>query len=262
MKILKIIAFLGVITLFTSCEIVLETNFNSQGGGTYSLGFDLSEMMKMELNSEEESDNQQIDTLLVFADFIEMKWDSISKLSKEEQEKIKELEPFSLYMKSDTVTSTLEMKLNYAFSDQADLQAFGEKLKGQKFKELDMFSGALQKDLKSAQGEEEADAGDKSLFPDFNDSFITTFSREGFTLRLSPEALERQEKEKDSTLTPDSPMVDMVRFKNRYTFPYKIKSINNKNARVLSDFKGVEISGNFYEITHDPKFFDMEVVFE
>ncbi len=51
MKILKIIAFLGVFTLFTSCEIVQETSFNAQGGGTYSLGFDLSEMMKMGLNS-------------------------------------------------------------------------------------------------------------------------------------------------------------------------------------------------------------------
>ncbi|MDX1364931.1 MAG: hypothetical protein R3243_12015 [Arenibacter latericius] len=261
MKILKITIFLFALLLLTSCEIVQETHFNVNGSGTYSLGFDMSEMMKMGLSSEEDAASQQIDTLLVFADYIELKKDSIAKLSQEDQDKIKELEPFSLSMKSDSVTNTLEMKLKYDFKDQEDLLAFGDKLKGQNFDELDIFSGALAKDISTdnADGEE---GKEESGFPDFNKSFITNFSRAGFSVRITQEAMEKQEKEKDTTITADSPMVDMIRFKNRYIFPYKVKSVSNKNARVLSDFKGIEISGNLYEITNNPQFFDTEVRFE
>ncbi|GGW27793.1 hypothetical protein [Arenibacter certesii] len=261
MKIFKVTSFLFSLLLLASCEIVQETHFNADGSGTYSLGFDMSEMMKMGLSSEEDFTSQQIDTLLVFADYIELKKDSIAKLSQEDQDKIKELEPFSLSMKSDTVTNTLEMKLKYDFKDQEDLLAFGDKLKGQNFDELSMFSGVLSTG-KSADIEDGEEGKAESAFPDFNTSFITSFSREGFSLRITQEALEKQEKEKDTTITADSPMVELVRFKNRYTFPYKVKAVSNKNARVLSDFKGIEISGNLFEITNNPRFFDMDVAFE
>ncbi len=71
---------IGAIMVFSSCEIVQETQFKPDGSGTYSLGFDMSEMMKMGMNSKKDStNNKQIDTLIHFSKFIEEKRDSISK---------------------------------------------------------------------------------------------------------------------------------------------------------------------------------------
>ncbi|WP_158851286.1 hypothetical protein [Algibacter sp. L1A34] len=249
----KIKATLLIISLFilTSCEIVQETKFESDGSGKYSLGFDLSEMMKMGQDTKEGT-NEQLDTLIVFSEFLEIKKDSISKLSKEKQDKIKQLENFSLYIKTDSISNKFEMKINYDFDNLSELKLFGEKLKEQDIKELELLSSKT-KDMKN---------GEDNGIPDFNKSYNTVFNKELFSTKISPEGLVEAEKNKDTTMTKDNPMADMIRFKTKYFFPYKIKKVNNKNVRVLPDFKGIEITGNLFEINNDPKYFDVDIEFE
>ena len=252
MKRIKVTLFIISIFILTSCEILQETTFEADGSGRYSLGFDMSEMMKMGKNTKQGENNKQLDTLINFSEFLELKKDSISKLSKEKRAKIKQLENFSMYIKVDSISKKLEMKINYDFDNISELKLFTEKLKGQNIKELDMLSSKT----KSIKKEKE------SGIPDFNKSYITTFNRELFAVKLSPEGLADIEKNKDTTMTKDNPMADMVRFKSRYYFPYKIKSVNNENVRVLPSFKGIEISGNLYEVNNNPNYFDVNVEFE
>ena len=54
----------------------------------------------------------------------------------------------------------------------------------------------------------------------------------------------------------------MVRFKQVYRFPYRVKSVNNPHARIMPDFMGVELEANMFEANNDPDFFNIEVVFE
>ena len=84
MKTIKTILFTLSLFMLTSCEIVQETRFETNGSGKYSLGFDLSEMMKMGESTEQGENNQQLDTLIVFSDFLETKKDSISKFKDSE----------------------------------------------------------------------------------------------------------------------------------------------------------------------------------
>ncbi len=107
---MKKINIVFIISLFilTSCEIVQETKFETNGSGRYSLGFDLSEMMKMGKNTKEGKNNKQLDTLIIFSEFLNAKKDSISKLSKEKQDKIKQLENFSLYIKADSISKKFD----------------------------------------------------------------------------------------------------------------------------------------------------------
>ena len=252
MKTIKTILFTLSLFMLTSCEIVQETRFEANGSGKYSLGFDLSEMMKMGESTEQGENNQQLDTLIVFSDFLETKKDSISKLSKEKQEKIKQLENFSVYIKVDSIAKKFEMKINYDFANVSELKLFAEKLKGQNIKELELLSSKTG-DLKKGEGNE---------IPDFNKSYNTIFNRKLFSLKISPEGLIEAEKNKDTTMTKENPMADMIRFKSRYHFPYRIKKVTNDNVRILPDFKGVEISGNLFEINNNPNYFDVDIEFE
>jgi len=251
---MKKINIVFIISLFilTSCEIVQETKFESNGSGRYSLGFDLSEMMKMGKSTKEGKNNKQLDTLIIFSEFLNVKKDSISKLSKEKQDKIKQLENFSLYIKADSISKKFEMKIIYIFDDISELKLFSEKLKGQNIKELELLSN------KTKNTKKNKDNG----IPDFNKFYNTTFNRERFSTKISPKGLVESEKNKDTTMTKDNPMADMIRFKSRYLFPYKIKSVNNENVRILPNFKGIEISGNLFEINNNPKYFDVNVEFE
>ncbi len=253
---IKNFAFLFLsLLIFSSCEIVQEIKFEENGSGIYSLGFDMSEMMKMGATSKSDnSKEKQLDTVINFAKFLEERKDSIAKLSKSEQEKIELLKDFELYMKSDTVTDQLVMKIRYSFEDIKDLEKFSDKLKDQNIKELDIFN----KQLKPKNKKDTADGG----FPDFNESFNTTFSRKKFTRTITAKALEDALKKKDTTMKKDNPMSNMIRFKQRFIFPYKIKSVSNKNVRILSDFKGIEQDANFFEMNNDPKLFDVEIEFE
>ncbi|MDO6761177.1 hypothetical protein Q4566_13280 [Tamlana sp. 2_MG-2023] len=252
MKLFKSLFILTLIFNLYNCEVVQEVNFNADESGQYSLGFDLSEMMNMGAAAESDSKKEQIDSLIVFADILESKKDSISKLSPEKQAQLKQLEAYSIQVKSDTTTNQFKMKINYNFKDLEDLALFGEKLKDQDIKELDMLGNKMKTTDKSKTDE---------IF-NLNDSFETTFNKHKFTLKISPEALAKSEKEKDTTITADNPMANLIRFKLKYRFPYRIKKLSNENAKVLSDFKGIEITANLYQMTSDPKFFDTEVEFE
>ncbi|KAB1066818.1 hypothetical protein F6U93_13260 [Tamlana haliotis] len=251
MKLFKSLFILTLIFNLYSCEVVQEVNFNTDQSGQYSLGFDLSEMMSMGLDSESDS-MEQIDSLIVFSDILESKKDSIAKLSLEEQNKLKELEAYSFYIKSDTTSGQFKMKINYDFKDLEDLALFGEKLKDQDIKELNDLNQKLQATDKSKP----------NMMLNISDSFDTTFNKDKFTLSISQEALEKAEKEKDTTMTADNPMANLMRFKLRYNFPYRIKNVSNEHAKILSNFKGIEITANLYQMVSDPKFFDTEVEFE
>ena len=250
MKIYYSIVLIFFLNLFSSCEIVQETEFNRNGSGTYSLGFDMSEMVKMGMNSQKNTMKKQIDTVIDFSQMLKEKKDSISKLSKEERKKLQNLENFSFAIKMDTISDRYEFKIDYSFKNIKDLQQFGQKLKDQDLKDLDFLGG---KSGKSKQSE-------KML--DFNQDYITVFNKKHFSTKISQEAILENEKNRDTTLTKDSPMANMLRFKTVYKFPYKIKSVDNKNARISSDFKGVEIYGNAFDMNNNPHYNDLEIDFE
>lgn len=253
MKVLKgkySAVLLLILQFLIGCEIVEETKFEKGGNGIYSLGFDMSAIMEMGMGSKGKSFDKQLDTIIEFSKFLEEKKDSISKLSKEDRKKLKELENFRLSMLMDSVSQKYEIKLGYEFEDIKDLKLLGEKLMNQKIKELQELKGTSKDDKVS-----------KELL-NINTKYVKKFSKRNFSSTLTDSALKEAVESRDSTLTKDSPMVKMVQFKTVYKFPYRIKKVSNENAKILSDFKGVEISGNLYDINNNPRYYDVEVEFE
>ena len=60
----------------------------------------------------------------------------------------------------------------------------------------------------------------------------------------------------------DDPFADMIRFKQVFRFPYRVKSVSNDRAKILSDFKGIELEANMYDLNNNPDYFNIEVIFE
>lgn len=262
---MKNIFLLPFITLcLISCEVREEIQFNADGSGSYELGFDMTEMMKMGNGTDSIPNPQSIDTLINFATFLDAKKDSISRLSKEEQEKLEALRPLQFSMKMNGEQNQMDMRLNYRFKKLEEISKFAEAVKEANIKELDQMMNPMGGiDLGETQldsdGESKQELGD---FFSMAKSFTTTFDASSFSRKVTKEAIAEMEKKKDTSIKKDDPFTQMIRFKQVYRFPYRVKSVDNVHAKILSDFKGVELEADMYEANNDPEFFNIVVYFD
>lgn len=252
-----VIVLLLAFVFLNSCQIREEIIFQADGSGSYEIGLDMSEMMKMG-EDQDSIPPKDIDTLINFATFLELKKDSIASLSNEEQKKLELLRPLQFAMKMNDEEKQMDMRLAYAFTKIDDIAKFADAVKKADIKELKKAMDPIVGAEQDSVGE---DKGMDALFS-MAKSFHTVFSAQGFSRKATDEAIAEMTMKKDTTLKSDDPFADMIRFKQVYRFPYRIKSVSNKNAKILSDFKGVELEANMYEMNNDPEFFNIEVVFE
>ncbi|NHF61444.1 hypothetical protein FK220_018975 [Flavobacteriaceae bacterium TP-CH-4] len=249
--------------LFASCQIREEIRFNEDGSGSYEVGFDMSEMMKMGEGNDSLPPQAAIDTLIIFATFLEEKKDSIAQLPKAEQEKLEALRPLRFAMKMSEEENQMNIRLSYAFDKLEDISKFAEAVEAADIKELDQGVNPM-------EGMMPADAGGADSVPKngmedlfkMAESFDTEFNKKRFSRKVTEKAMADMLQKKDTTLKADDPFVDMMRFKQVYRFPFKVKNVSNPNAKILSDFKGVELEANMYEMNNDPEYFNIEVEFE
>lgn len=258
MKQLLLILTIGLTLI--GCEIREEYTFKKDGSGEYQMAFDMSELMNMDIESDSTDVQQPVDTLIVFSDMLDEKKDSIAQLDPEEQERLEKLRPLKMRMVMDDSTKQMNIKLTYGFESIDDLKNFSDAIEQADIKELD--------DLTAAGQPQQGVANDTVVQQEENnvfamaESFETKFSSKKFSRKITEEARLDAVKKKDTTMTADDPFADMVRFKQVFRFPYRIKAVDNENAKILSDFMGVELEANMYQINNDPDFFNLEVLFE
>jgi len=225
----------------------------------------MSEAMKMGDNSNDSVPNKVVDTVVNFASFLDEKRDSIATLSKADQKKLEALRPLRFSMKMDEEAKQMKMNLQYSFTTISDIEKFGEVIAAADIKELKSMNPMGDLASPSAvegEGGNASESGGLEELYNIAESFKTSFSGSKFSRTITEEALAKSIKNKDTTMKKDDPFSDMIRFKQVYHFPYKIKSVSNPNAKILSDFKGIELEANMYEMNNDPKFFNLEVIFE
>ena len=253
--------FLGILILH-SCQIREEISFKEDGSGSYEMTFDMSEFMKMDDVTDSLPPDPPIDTLINFAAFLDQKRDSISKLSKEKQMQLEALRPLKFSMKANDSLKQMEMHLIYNFTELDDITKFAEIVKTANIKELNELSNSMQGPEVEGNTETEDSSGIGNDLFSIAESFQTTFTKSSFSRKITDAALQDALMKKDTALTSDDPFSDIIRFKQVYRFPYKIKNVSNANARILPDFMGVEIEANMFEMNNDPEYFNIEVEFE
>lgn len=242
--------------LLFACVIREEYTFKKDGSGVYEMAFDLTEFMSMQEEIDSTAAEKRIDTIINFSTLLDEKKDSIAGLTKEEQDRLEKLRPLEVTMKINDSTRQMFMKLAYSFEELSDLKQFAEAIEQSNIKEL--------KDMSAPQEGTEQDStgqGSPDIFS-MAESFDTYFGADKFSRTITEEARERAAQQKDTTMQADDPFADMIRFKQVFRFPYRVKSVNNDRAKILSDFMGIELEANMYDLNNNPDFFNIEVEFE
>ena len=258
MKQLFLILTIGLTLI--GCEIREEYTFNKDGSGEYQMAFDMSELMNMDVEPDSTNVQQQVDTLIVFSDLLDEKRDSISQLDPAEQEKLEKLRPLKMKMVMDDSTKQMNIKLTYSFETIEDLKNFSDAVEQADIKELNDLTAAGQPQ-EGMPTDSVAKQEENNVF-EMAESFETKFNSKKFSRKITDKARLDAVKNKDTAMTAEDPFADMVRFKQVFRFPYRVKAVDNENAKILSDFKGVELEANMYQINNDPDFFNLEVLFE
>ena len=246
----KIIFLLGlVVTFCTSCEFSENIYINEDGSGKMEFSFDASALMEMGGDEMGEfGEEERMDSIMHFRDFLEEKKDSIATLSKQDQEELKALEPFSLHMLMDPKTKEMNFELFTDFKSVNELQ--------------DMFAAMSKiQNLDSKNKEKDDNPLAKSL-SGTNTDVVYSFENNVFTRTSTIVDKELHKQSLDSMEEGTGMIFASSKLKLNYHFPRKIKSVSNDKVYFSEDKKSFVLELDFMEYIRNPESGNIEVVLE
>ncbi len=247
MKFTKLLSALLFIFSLTSCTFTEEITINPDGTGKYNLDMDGSSLMAMMPNDSLKTE-KNVDSTFSFKELFAVKKDSIAKLSKEEQAKLKKMENFNMRMKMDYVAKQFLFSMNTDFKNVAELQ--------------DAMSNmnALQSVNKNkSQGNPMASAGGFA-----NNNSILKYSYDGkkFTRKATVDKNALKNAEKDSLADSYKMIYESSKYVIKYHFPKPVKKVSNEAALYSEDRKTITIEYPFNEYMDNPDKLNFVVEFQ
>ncbi|MEZ4855778.1 MAG: hypothetical protein R2812_04780 [Gelidibacter sp.] len=239
---LCILAFALFSVCFTSCQFSENIYLNEDGSGKMAFVFNGDQLMEMAGDKFSEDSKKKMDTTIVFKDFLEQNKDSISKLSDEEQQKLKTLENFSIRTLMDSEAKKMEFDMTTDFKSISELQ--------------DMFST-----MNKMQSLTNATGTSPSITTNKTTQLHYMFDGHKFSRKATiiDEALLK--KQTDS-LESAKDMFASSKYTLNYHFPSAIKSVSNNNAVLSDDRKNLILEYNLIDYLKNPKGLDLEVILE
>lgn len=245
----------GLMLGLTSCQFSENIYINEDGTGKMEFSMDASEMMKMvaEMGDSNEGSgmDKAMDSTIVFKDFLYEKRDSIAALPKEEQEKLKALEKFSMHMIMDPESQKMVFDLTSEFNNANELQ--------------DVF-GALNS-FSNMQGKGGASQNPASSSPfsslGSDGSTDVSYSFDGSVFKRSAKIIDKDKHQQAmDSLGQAAMMFGSSRYKINYHFPKPVKSISKEGAMYSEDRKTVTLDVGFIDVLRDPELLNFEIVLE
>ena len=238
--------------LVVSCQFSEELTLKENGSGKMSIKFDGSEIMKMGGEKVAESKEEDVDTLIVFKEFLEEHKDSISKLPMEEQERLKKLENFKMHMVINAEEQVMNMDM---FTDFNNVSELG-----------DIFNNFKTASTVGKNGNTPNQSGMMDPLAGKNedeDATRVTYSFKGNKFIRSTEILDKEKLKKElDSLESMKMFLASSKYKLNYNFPKRIKKISNKNALFGQDGKSFVLEIDFMKYLEDPKVLDVVVELE
>jgi hypothetical protein len=238
--------FLFLLTIsLISCQFTETIVFNEDGSGKMSIEMDMGEMMAFGGESTDSIATKK-DTLIFIKDILEEKKDSISKLPKAEQQKLRKMENYEMRIKIDSENNELLFNLAVDFKsiEKANglLEGFGDSMS---------LMPSTDDDLKfdTDQGSSDAIAVDYS------------FKRGKFKRNAYIKDEQKYKMQIDSLKGSESWLQNM-KYTLRYTFPRKIVKSSIDDATYSLDAKTIEVTRSFVAYMKDPNVLDLEVELE
>jgi len=233
----------------TSCQFKEEITFNKNGSGEYRLSVDMGHFMNMVKEMGEEQDSLQKskkpeiqDTLYKLSDMINKDTDEWKRLTDEEKELIKEMKDVSVKIHMNEQKGEMEMAYIYPFKKVSDLKGIMKKIRKLENNKKDKDGTLTEMDKSMPKTE---------VTYKFNKH---RFKREVKLLEPLKKA-KKEESQKDE-------MLNVMRYKLVYHFPYQIKSVSYKDALLSADRKTLIIEIPLSQISKNPKITEFEVEFD
>ena len=242
MKIKNLILSLVVIVTLSSCVFVEEIHVDDNGKGNYSFKMDMGEMMSSlsEMSPKDSLSQPEVtDTIVYFKDILLEKKDSISKLSKEEQEAFESLGKFKMHMQIDEAEGKMIMDISTDFNSLSDLRN-------------------VQKNIAKAQVLQDK-KGDKGEMPSNAD---ITYTLKNKTFRRSVALKKFTEDEQanyDQAMEKASMFLEGSLYKVIYHFESDVKKVSFEGAQISDDKKTVTIEVLMDSLTKNPQMLDFEI---
>lgn len=243
----KCLGIFAVIGLMAACNFTEEIYLNDDGSGKLSIHFDGNELMSMIGEMDSLQHEEVIDSTIVFKHLLEEKKDSISKLSQEEQAKLKKLEPFSMRIAMNPKAAQMQFEL------LADFEEIG--------KMDDAFNAFQNASSLSPTGELGAGQSMPMITEEsptkINYSFIgNTFSRT--TEIINQELFQKR----IDSLSSAEMFLSGSTYTFKYHFPRKVKSVNIEGATFSLDGKTMTYEVSMLDMTKTPEAIDLLVELE
>jgi len=245
MKTRLLLAFSLLLMFFAaSCNFTENITIAEDGSGSISMDMDASNLMALAGDELAKEGDKRIDSTFSFKDVFDAKKDSIAQLPKEEQDRLKKLEKFSMKMLMDPQTQEFKISLLNDFKKIDDLGDM-----------MDAFEKASpMNNKKGAEG-----------MPDFGFDKYKTKTAYFFNGKKFKKTVSRKdelpETENDS-IEMFKAMLSGSTYTVNYKFPKRIKSVSNKTATLSADKKTVTVVYPFSDYLDKPKDMSIEVEFE
>ena len=236
---------------FTSCQFSENIYINEDGSGRMEFSFDGTQLMQMAGEEMTKGKEEAIDSTFSFKELFDTKRDSISKLTVEEQLKLKNLEPFSMHMVMNPETSEMKFDMFTDFKEVSELQDM--------FKAMNSF-GNMEKGKSGAQANDPTNPF-ASLGED--GSTALEYSYNGKTFKRVAIIIDKEAYKKvTDSLGEMAVMFGSSKYKLNYHFPKPIKSVSNESAMFSADRKSFTVEFGFMEYLSNPEVLNVEVVLE
>ncbi len=235
-----------LLVLFISCNFTEEIYLNDDGSGKLSINFDAHELMSMAGALDSLSNEQAIDSTLVFKDLLEEKKDSIAQLSAEEQAKLKNLEPFSMHMVMDPTAQLMQFEL---FSEFQNIEKVNDA--------FNAFQSASSLGPNTDSGAMVAPIPG----PDSATKVNYTFNKNTFSRTIEIIDPELFKKNLDS-MQGSEMFLSGSTYTFKYHFPRRVKKVNVEGATFSMDGRTMLYEVDFLDMMKAPETMAIEVELE
>lgn len=246
MKFIKLLSALLFIFSLTSCTFTEDIYINPDGSGKYAMDMDGSSLMAM-IPKDSLKAEKNVDSTFSFKKIFEEKKDSISKLSKEDQAKLKSLENFNMRMKMNYDTKEFLFSMNTNFKSVGELQ--------------DVMTNMNTIQNMGKKKSEANPLGSAGGFAANNSVLHYSYDGKKFVRNAVVNKNKVKKVENDSAEAYKM-IYESSKYIIKYHFPKRVKKVSNTTALFSEDRKTITIEYPFNEYMDNPDKLNFEVDFE
>lgn len=243
----KIFLIASLSLILIGCQFTETMVLKEDGSGIMNVEMNMNEMMAFGGMGMTDSVMVKFDTIIYVKQFLEQKKDSISKLSKEEQNKLRKLENYMMHVKVNSETAEMIYDISTSFKNVNEAN--------------DILNGLEQ--MLNFMPNSEEELGNPKQEKNSSDIIGVDYSFEKGVFKRDAYIKDKQlHQQQVDSLKQSEVFLAGAGYTLKYTFATPIKRISDSQANLSSDKKTVILTKSFVDYFKNPDLLDLEVEIE